>query len=190
VNRREENIPSSLDILAEPFSVEARWWVAHTKPRNEKVLARELQVLSVPYYLPLHERTTRSRRTGRRSQSVVPVFSGYIFVRASGDQRHRALKTQRIVSLIEVVDQSRLVGELRQIERLLQTPSAFHFQKRLEQGDWARVIAGPLMGLEGVISSRLSRLRLVLNVNMLGQSISVEMAEDMLEEIEPPSYIL
>lgn len=175
-------------LAAESIASDERWCVVHTRPRNEKALAGELERLSIPFYLPLHQRTTRSRSTGRRHQSIVPVFSGYLFVRATPDQRYRALRTQRIVNLIEVADQVRLVRELRQIEKVLQSPSAFQWHKRLQAGDWVRVIAGTLMGLEGVVYKRLTKSRVVLNVNTLGQSISVEIPEDLLETIDPPAY--
>ena len=176
-------------ILGAALSAEEHWCVAHTRPRNEKALAEELQRLCVPFYLPLYKKTTRSRRTGRKSQSIVPVFSGYVFLRGTQEQRYRALKTQRIVNLIDVGDQARLVNELRQIEKVLQSPNAFAWHRRLQAGDWVRVTAGTLMGLEGVISKRLSKFRVVLNVDMLGQSISVDIPEDLLENIDPPAYL-
>lgn len=165
------------------------WCVAHTRPRNEKALAEELQRLEIQFYLPLFERATRSRRTGRSSHSLMPVFSGYLFVRATQDDRYRALRTNRIVNLIEVADQVRLIGELRQIEQVLRTPSEFQWQRRVQAGDWVRVISGTLMGLEGVVHRRLNKSRVVLNVDTLGQSISVEVPEDLLETIDPPSFI-
>src|SRR5688572_27786800 len=30
-----------------------RWWLVHTKPRQEKTLARELRAFNVPHYLPV-----------------------------------------------------------------------------------------------------------------------------------------
>src|SRR5262249_43246524 len=157
------------------------WWVAHTKPRTEKTLAHELRTLGIFQYLPLYRRTTRSRKTGRTSHSLMPVFAGYLFFNADEAGRLLALKTNRIVTLLPVADQTQLVRELRQVQQVLASDTDFDWQGRLETGDWARVLSGPLSGLEGVVVQRRTRWRLVLNVQLLGQSVSVEMPRELLE---------
>ena len=173
---------------AVPDGLPGLWWVAHTKPRNEKALATGLRAMGVVHYLPLHRRETRSRATGRMSSSIVPVFSGYLFFNASEEQRCLALGTNRIANTLPVPDQAELVGHLRQIQQVLAAGSEFRVSRSLSVGQWARVIAGPLEGLEGVVTRRRSRTRLVLNVNTLGQSVSVELPEDALERIDRPSF--
>jgi transcription antitermination factor NusG len=172
-----------------PDGLPGRWWVAHTKPRNEKALARDLSYLRVFCYLPLCRRVTRSRNTGRASQSIVPVFPGYLFFNGAEEQRLTALRTNRIANTLKVTDQPELVGQLRQIQKVLAAEMGFEQSATLDVGDWARVIAGPLAGLEGIVSRRVRRLRLVLNVRMLAQSVSVEVPRDLLEKIDGPSYV-
>ena len=82
----------------------------------------------------------------------------------------------------------RLLSELRQIQRVLCTQTDFQWEPAIEVGQWARVIAGPLLGTEGVVCKRMSRMRLALNVRMLSQSVIVEVARDMLEKIDAPAY--
>jgi len=48
------------------------------------------------------------------------------------------------------------------------------------------VIAGPLMGLEGIVVQTRGNMRLVLQIDMLGQAASVEIDVDMVEPIEAP----
>ena len=170
------------DGLTEP------WWVAHTRPRNEKALALDLRAWGITHYLPLCRRTTQSRNTGRLTRSIVPVFTGYLFFNGSEERRCQALTTNRIANTLPVPDQRRLVGELREIQKALAAEADLKWSGRVRVGDWARVVAGPLMGLEGVVHQRLSRLRLVLNVRMLSQSVSVEVSQEMIERIDKPSY--
>ena len=172
-----------------PAYFAGRWWVAHTKPRSEKVLALDLAARDIPYYLPLCRRTTHSRATGRASHSIVPVFTGYVFFNALERQRVLALTTNRIVSTLEVLDQTRLIHELRQIQRVISTDSDFEWGEKLELGDWVRVVAGPLMGVEGVVRGRRSRARLVLNVQMLAQSVQLEVERGLLERVDPPAFV-
>lgn len=174
-------------IEAIPDGLPGRWWVAHTKPRNEKALASELSKLGIFHYLPLRKRETRSRNTGRISRSLLPVFPGYLFFNGLDDQRHRALATHRIANVLVVSSQGRLITELRQVHQALRTGVDVRWHREIKIGQAARVVEGPLTGVEGVIAQRLSRLRLVLNVDMLGQSISVEVSADQLEPIGNPN---
>ncbi len=177
-------------VEAIPGDLSGCWCVAHTKPRQEKLLSDDLQTRGVFHYLPLSARTTRSKNTGRVSHSEVPVFPGYLFYVRREDQWNDAMMTNRIVSTLAVTDQIEFVGQLRQIHRMLGTGADFERGNLFKVGQWARIIEGPLMGLEGIVRRRLSRVRLGLNVQMLGQSISVEVAQDVLERIDGPTYVL
>lgn len=171
-----------------PSGLMGRWWVAHTRPRNEKALALDLRALGVFSYLPLSPRMTHSRNTGRASHSIVPVFPGYVFFNADSEQRRIALTTNRIAGTLEVANQRELIGQLWQIQRLLCSGSEFQWGGALVVGDWVRVVAGTLMGIEGVIAKRLKRSRLALNVQMLAQSVVVEVDRELLERIDGPSF--
>lgn len=173
-------------VDAIPDALPGRWWVAHTKPRNEKALASDLSRLGIFHYLPLHKRETRSRNTGRVSRSELPIFPGYLFFNALDEQRHRALATNRIANVLVVMSQDRLIAELRQVHQALLAGVDIRWHREIKVGQSARVVQGPLIGVEGVIARKLSKLRLALNVDMLGQSISVEVTADQLEPIVRP----
>jgi transcriptional antiterminator NusG len=171
-----------------PDDLPGLWWVAHTRARNEKALALDLRTRGIFHYLPLCVRTTRSRSSGRLSRSIVPVFPGYVFFNGDDANRQLALTTNRVAHTLWVPDQRQLVGELRQIQHVLSTQTDFSCEPTIEVGKWARVIAGPLFGVEGIVCKRMTRMRLVLNVRMLSQSVVVEVSRDILEEIDAPSY--
>ena len=48
--------------------------------------------------------------------------------------------------------------------------------------------ASPLCGLEQVVTRYLSRLRLTMNVTILGQRVCVEVDHGIVESIDPPDY--
>ena len=181
--------PAAVDLRRITREVSGKWYVAHTRARHEKILSKELSRFEMFNYLPLTQRVTRSRATGRTSRSMVPVFPGYVFFRGTQEQRYRALTTNRIAHVLAVPDQSQLVEELLHIQRLLENTDEFLVARRLNVGEWARIIAGPLCGLEGIITRYSSRLRLAMNVTILGQSISVEVAHDVVERIDPPDHV-
>ena len=167
-----------------------KWYVAHTRSRQEKILAKTLSHHGIFHYLPLTQRVTRSAATRRISRSMVPVFPGYVFFNGTEEQRYLALTTNRIANVLEVPGQEQLVAELVHIQHLLASTQDFLVANRLKVGDWARIIAGPLCGLEGVITRYASGLRLTMNVTTLGQSVSLEVDYDIVERIDPPVLLI
>jgi len=158
------------------------WWVAHTKARNEKAMAWQLVNKRVPYFLPMTWKV--SRKSGRTLRSLLPLFPGYVFFCGGQAERLEALKTNRAAAIIPVVDQVRLVRELQPIETVLQLGKPVVPHDYLKVGQRCRVIAGPLMGTEGLIVRTPKETRLVLQVEMLGQAASVEIDYDMVEKID------
>lgn len=158
------------------------WWVAHTKSRNEKALAWQMQKKDVSYFLPMTEKV--HRRRGRTFRSLLPLFTGYVFFCGDEEQRVEVLRTNRVANIIEVKDQSQLVVELTPIQLALDEGRQLLPHKYIKAGQGCRVIAGPLAGTEGIVVRAGERTRLVLQVDMLGQATSVEIAMDMIELIE------
>lgn len=162
--------------------LDGTWWVAHTKSRNEKALAWQLVNRQVQYFLPMTWKVSRKKQ--RTIRSLLPVFPGYLFFCGRERDRMEVLKTNRVSSLIPVLDQDRLVKELKPIERVLRAGEILMPHDYLKAGQQCRVIAGPLMGTEGIVESTPKGSRLILQVDMLGQAASVEIDLDMVEKIE------
>lgn len=159
-----------------------QWWVVHTKSRNEKALAHDLIGRKISYFLPMSWKVRRKSR--RTTRSLLPLFSGYLFFCGQENDRVEVLRTDRVANLIEVKDQQKLVRELQQIEQALRAGEPVTPHKYLKEGQKCRVVAGPLMGLEGVVAGVRGEMRLVLQVDMLGQAASVEIDVDMIEPVD------
>ncbi len=159
-----------------------QWWVVHTRSRNEKALAHDLMSKNISYFLPMSWKVRRkSRRTIR---SFLPLFSGYLFFCGQEDQRVELLKTNRVANLIEVIDQETLVDELVQIAQALRSGAPLTPHKYLKAGQKCRVISGPLIGMEGIVVKAKNAIRLVLQIDMLGQAASVEIDLDLIEVLD------
>ncbi len=161
---------------------EGQWWVVHTRSRNEKALAHDLISKDISYFLPMSWKVrSKSRRTIR---SLLPLFNGYLFFCGRENQRVELLKTNRVAHLIEVDDQQKLLGELVQVNQALQSGAPLTPHKYIKTGQRCRVIAGPLIGLEGIVVRSKNATRLVLQIDMLGQAASVEIDVDMMEVLD------
>ncbi len=178
----EENPPVLWPQVPSIRDFEGQWWVAHTKSRNEKALAHDLVARNVSYFLPMTLKV--SRRSHRTFKSLLPLFAGYLFFCGRENERIELLKTNRVVNLLEVADQTELVRELARIEQAIRAGAPLVPDKYIEKGQWCRVIAGPLLGLEGIVVQTKGNTRLVLQIDMLGQAASVEIDIEMVEPVQ------
>ena len=159
-----------------------RWWVAHTKSRNEKALADDLASKKISYFLPMTWKVKKIR--GRTTKSLLPLFGGYLFFCGEERQRVETLKTNRVANLIDVVDQRRLVEELSQIEQAIAGGANLSPHDYIKVGQRCKVIGGALAGLAGIVVKTRNETRLVLQIDMLGQAASVEIGTDMIEVVD------
>ena len=180
--KAQENPPSVYpsDVPIDQFT--GQWWVLHTKARNEKALAWDLLNREISYFLPMVEKVRSSH--GRRIKSVVVLFSGYVFLCGHEEDRYTAMTTNRIASTIEVIEQERIIKELTAIQKALDTPRQLDPYPYLQTGRRCVVTSGPLKGIEGFLVRRKNVDRLVLQVHVLGQSVSTEIDAALLEVID------
>jgi transcription antitermination factor NusG len=164
---------------ANDVSTECRWWAIYTKSRQEKSLARDLCSFQIPFYLPLVPKDNLIR--GKRVRSMLPLFSGYVFVYGSDDQRVQTLTTNRVSRIIPVEDGLRLCHDLQRVDRLLKSNKAVLLEKRIDTGRKVRVKNGPFEGLEGVVICRRGVDRLLVSVHYLQQGISMELNDFNVE---------
>ncbi|MAT70891.1 MAG: hypothetical protein CMJ58_15355 [Planctomycetaceae bacterium] len=181
----KDNPPMTLPEGGPLADVPAPWRVAYTKTRQEKALAWDLCRRGIPYFLPMVLRETSSG--GRRRKNLHPLFASYVFYAADDETRLAVLKTERIVSHVDVTpaEQPQFRREITALELGLRTaPAAFELQPQLAAGDRVRVTGGPMKGLEGTLvrANRVSKL--CLSVTALGASALVEIHGDLVEPAE------
>jgi transcriptional antiterminator RfaH len=147
------------------------WWVLHTKPRQEKSIARQLVSESTSFYLPLISRRTKMR--DRVICSHVPLFPGYVFLFGTHDDRTASFTGNRVARTIEVLGQAELWRDLMQVKQLIDTGAPIRPEGRLTAGTPIEITSGPLAGLKGTILKEATRRRFVVQVDFLHQGASV-----------------
>jgi transcription antitermination factor NusG len=158
------------------------WWALMTKARQEKAVARHLMARGVPFYLPLVWKDSYIR--GRRVRSHIPLFSNYVFLYGTPEERVTAMQSNRLCETLQVTDQAELLGDLRNIERLVLADAPLTVESRLQPGRRVRVKSGVMRGVEGLVTQRRSRSRLLVLVHFLQSGVSVEIEDFMLEPID------
>ena len=158
------------------------WFVLRTKSRQEKILAGELRARGIASFLPLMSCT--KYYGGRKARVELPVFPGYLFLRGDVDHAYEADRTRRVAQIIRVIDQNRFDRELRNIHLAIcgQAPlDPYHY---LQAGVRVEVREGPFRGLQGVIEQGGRGDRLILQVEILGRAVSLEIDASLLDVID------
>lgn len=158
------------------------WQALHVKPRCEKKVAQHCVRLGLTYYLPLRSETKIYQR--RKVTVEKPLFPGYVFAGFDQDQRVELLKTNQIVRLLEPVHPRLLLYQLAQIRRALRADPRLETLAGIKPGRQVRIKAGPFMGVDGTIASVKGVERVVLNVDMIGQAVVVEVDRACIEVLE------
>jgi transcriptional antiterminator RfaH len=164
-------------------SPDERWWCLHTKPRQEKAVARTLRSRNVAYYLPQVIKVDRTPQ-GRRIRSNVPLFTGYVFLLGNELARAEALRTNRLAQVLDVYDQDTLVCDLRQIHQMLTSGLPVVPEPVMPVGARVRITSGPLLGIVGTVVRRGKRDQFVAIVQFLGRGATVELQDWQVERVE------
>jgi hypothetical protein len=165
----------------------ARWWVLHTRPRTEKLLARKLLRRNLPFFLPLFTRQWRTQ--GRSLRSHLPLFSSYLFLHGDAETRLAALQTNLVSTCLHVEEQEQLQTELTSVYQMIMSGEPLSPEDRLGVGDWVEVITGPLAGMEGRILRSNNKLRFCIEIKLLQRGVSVDIDRSMLRPVEAPRQL-
>ena len=154
-----------------------KWTAVYTKPRCEKVVAEHCRRHGLTCYLPLRRRAKRYQR--RTVVTFIPMFPGYVFAQISAEAKTVVGRSSKAVAVLPVsaVQETRLVEELQGLQLLEQADleAELVVQPELAPGKTITISNGPLQGLQGVVERRQQKARITVNVEMLGQSVYVDL---------------
>ena len=153
-----------------------RWFAVQTYARHEKVVANEVRELGITSFLPLVQQVRQW--SDRRKVVDFPLFSGYVFVKMlpQNDKRLQVLRVNGVVSFVGTTGMGVPIPD-DQIEavRLLveeQLPLCSH--PFLKIGQRVRIRSGALTGVEGILVSRSGERTLVISLDAIQRSLSVQ----------------
>ena len=150
------------------------WCAVYTRHQHEKSIGEMLQAKGFEVFLPLYESTRRWK--DRQKILSLPLFPCYVFVRGAHERRLPVLTTPGVHMIISRGERVATVPdeEIEAIRRTVEGPFSVEPHPFLRCGERVRVIRGSLEGVEGVLTRKKNLYRLVLSVDMLAQSVAVE----------------
>ncbi|MGB7293156.1 MAG: UpxY family transcription antiterminator [Thermodesulfobacteriota bacterium] len=150
------------------------WFALYTKARHEKKVNEALAGKNLEAFLPL--RNVINRWKDRKKEIQLPLFPGYLFVRMEPDDRFNVLNTRGVVRILGNKGNPMPVPveEIEATKTLLESGLRYEPFSYLTEGKEVVVIRGPLEGVGGRILQVRGATRLIISVNLIQRSVSVE----------------
>lgn len=171
--------PESASLLAGPPS----WFALHACAQHEKRIAAELHRRCIENFLPL-VRSVRQWKD-RRVYLDTPLFPGYLFVRIALQEKLQALQVPGVVRLVGFAGQPHALPDDEVAALRAGISAGLNLQRHpfLTVGCRVRLIRGPLTGFSGILLRKKNVCRVVLSLNLIAQSASVEVSVNDVEAI-------
>ncbi len=158
------------------------WYALYTRSRHEKIVHEELQKKQLETFLPLRKITRQW--SDRKKIIEEPLFKGYLFVRLPLSEKIKVLSTVGVVQFVcsrgaepVSVPEKELITIRNFIESDIQV-DPFPY---LKEGEKVYIRSGPFRGAEGFIVRKARHCRLVISLDILMQSVSIEIDEACVE---------
>lgn len=162
------------------------WYAVSTRSRHEKTATSILDGLGIVSFLPLV--SLERQWSDRKKMVAMPLFPGYIFVQIAGsaELRVRVLKVPGVVSFVGNQNGPLAVPEreIDSVRAVVSLGEGYYPHPFLKAGDRVRVVRGPLAGIEGTLLRCGGQSRLVISVEMIQRSVSVEVAAADVEPVQ------
>jgi transcription antitermination factor NusG len=163
----------------------AQWYAIRTRSRHEKVATRELEVQGIPVFLPLA--TSVRQWSDRKTKVEMPLFPGYAFVRVDflSSDRVRVLQATGVVSFVGPKPAEAAIPEeqIESIRTILLRKIPVEEHPFLTLGQRIRVRSGSLNGVEGILVAVKGMRTLVISVEPIQRSVSINLEDYEVETV-------
>jgi transcription antitermination factor NusG len=159
----------------------AFWHAVYTRHQHEKAVSQQLTSRGYEVFLPLHK---IKRRWSDRSKVIeAALFPCYVFVRGPVSANLPILSTPGVHSFVQFAGRPAVISddELEPLRRAIASNLGLEPHEYLNCGQWVRVSEGPLEGMRGVLVRKKSGSRMVVSVNLLHRSASIEIDGYVIE---------
>jgi len=160
------------------------WYAVAVKPQTETAVELALAQKSYETFFP---RVASERRWSDRTKKIdVALIPGYVFCRFDGDHRLPIVMTPGVREIVGYGRQAAPVedAELLALRRVMESGAPVATCDYLRQGDPVEVVWGPMQGLRGLLLEARGSCRVVVSVELLQRSVSVEIDRNRIRRIE------
>ncbi len=158
------------------------WYVLYTAPRAEKKVQIELQKKGFKIFLPLQR--TLKQWSDRKKWVEEPLFKSYIFIETELEKNYYdILNTHGVVKFINFEKKPVIVNqrEIETIQLLLGYTDGMEVTEDIfEIGQKVEVVAGPLIGLNGLLVQKNGNNHFMMELETINQKILINIPANFL----------
>ena len=115
----------------------------------------------------------------------MPMFPGYLFCQTDEADEIQLRQSMYLASIIRPDNEAekQLIQDLNDVKRIIEATLEGEIVVRpeIQDGDSVYIKGGPFMGLNGIVSHWKTKTRIAVNVEMVGQSVIMEVDASELE---------
>lgn len=162
---------------------ETDWFVVYTYSQYEKKILKEFERNHIESFLPL-QKVVR-QWSDRKKKVEVPLFPNYIFVRTTIQNMWQVLKVSGVIKFITHDGKPiPVLNEKINAIRKLDNQEVEVTNELFAEGDEVKVVGGPMSGSRGVLVEKKGKSRLAIQVEIMKQSVLVDISPNYLEKLE------
>jgi transcription antitermination factor NusG len=133
------------------------------------------------HYLPL---VTSVRRYAKETKRFTkPLFPGYVFAQVPLELKMRIYQQELLARAIPVDNVTKFLRQLQDVRALVDSGLMLSLHPLVKKGARARIVGGPLRGLEGIIDDPNNPKGIVLAVDVLQQGLLVKVPLDDIQAL-------
>jgi transcriptional antiterminator NusG len=162
------------------------WCAVQVIPRHEMIVSTILRSKGYEEFLPRYR--VKRQWSDRVKEIEIPLFTGYVFCRLDSGIPWSIVATPSVVRIvgtrkeISVIDEK----EIEAIQLVMKSGVKVEPCAYAKIGDRVRITNGPLRGVQGIVTGYKNQQRLVLSVDLIQSSVSVEVNGYDLAPITQP----
>jgi transcriptional antiterminator NusG len=158
------------------------WFAAQVAPRSEKRVASMLEYRGYQQFTPTY--LSQKKWSDRIKTQEEPLFPGYVFVRISGTTFGLLCSTPGIVRILSFGGRPVPLAdsEIEAVQRLTLRGKPQPTQ-HVNCGEKVKISDGPFAGIVGIVKQISNRDCLVFSVQLVSQSIYVEVDQFHIEPL-------
>ncbi len=163
---------------------EKKWFAIYTRSRAEKKAKQQLLEAGIECYLPIQK--TLRQWSDRKKKIEKVVLPSYIFVRIESNLTDSVFVSDHLVAYVRYEGKPAVIPD-KQIEafkRIVESDTPFEISpENFPKGSRVKVTYGSLKDIEGEIHEVANNKKLIVRIDQVGFSLSVQISPDYLEII-------
>lgn len=166
------------------------WFAIYVKSRCEKKVAKTLDEIGIESFLPLIIRV--KQWSDRKKKVEEPLFRSYIFVHISKDEYYTVLHCDGVVKYITFGGKAATIPEnqILAIKEYINDEDINDIEyDDFKEGQLVRIKAGQMRGLVGRFIEIRGKHRLIINIEVVGKSIPININRSNIEVIQEEKSI-